>query len=57
MRHTHATLLLKNGINIKVISARLGHKSIEFTLSTYAHVLDEMEETAPLAWEKIMAWN
>ena len=54
MRHTHATLLLKNGINIKVISQRLGHSTVEFTLKTYAHVIEEMEETAAAKWEKII---
>lgn len=54
MRHTHATLLLKNGINIKVVSQRLGHSTVEFTLKTYAHVIEEMEETAAAAWEKVL---
>ena len=54
MRHTHATLLLKNGVNIKVISERLGHASIEFTLATYAHVLDSMQSEAANTWNKII---
>ena len=32
LRHTHATLLLKKGVNIKVISERLGHSKIQLTL-------------------------
>lgn len=39
LRHTHATMLLNNGENIKVISERLGHKSIKTTLDTYASVM------------------
>lgn len=54
MRHTHATLLLKNGVNIKVISERLGHASIEFTLATYAHVLDSMQNEAADTWNRII---
>ena len=54
MRHTHATLLLKNGVNIKVISERLGHASIEFTLATYAHVLDSMQSEAANTWNRII---
>lgn len=46
MRHTHATLLLVEGVNVKAVSARLGHSSIQITLDTYAHVLPEMEEHA-----------
>lgn len=39
LRHTHATILLNNGENIKVISERLGHKSVKTTLDTYASVM------------------
>jgi hypothetical protein len=35
--------LLANGINIKAVSARLGHSSIKITLDTYAHFLPEMD--------------
>ncbi|WP_129596669.1 tyrosine-type recombinase/integrase [Anaerophilus nitritogenes] len=49
LRHTHATLLLSLGINPKVISDRLGHSTVAFTLDTYSHVnikmqKDEMEK-------------
>lgn len=51
LRHTHATLLLKNGVNIKVISERLGHSTIIMTLDTYSHVMPDMQETAIKALE------
>lgn len=38
-RHSHATYLLSNGIDIKSVSERLGHKDVEETLNTYVHVL------------------
>ncbi|SDF64947.1 tyrosine-type recombinase/integrase [Sporolituus thermophilus] len=44
MRHTHATLLLKKGVNVKVVSERLGHASVKVTLDTYSHVLPDMQE-------------
>lgn len=44
LRHTHASILLYRGINIKYISRRLGHKDIVTTLQTYSHILDEMEQ-------------
>ena len=34
------------GENIKVVSERLGHKSVAFTLKTYGHVLPGMQEGA-----------
>lgn len=54
MRHTHATLLLKNGVNPKVVSERLGHSSVIVTLNIYAHVLEEMEIEAPNVWGSII---
>lgn len=46
LRHTHATLLLRAGVNAKVVSERLGHSSVSFTLDTYAHVLPGMQSQA-----------
>jgi integrase len=45
-RHTHATLLLRAGVNPKVVSERLGHASIVITLDTYSHVLPDMQSDA-----------
>lgn len=44
LRHTHATLLILNNENIKVVSERLGHKDISTTLQTYTHVMKDMEQ-------------
>ena len=46
LRHTHATQLLRKGINPKVISKRLGHSSVGFSLKVYAHVVPEMDKEA-----------
>ncbi|NOW86744.1 integrase [Clostridium beijerinckii] len=43
LRHTHATLLIFKGENIKVVSERLGHKSITETLDTYTHIMEDMK--------------
>ncbi|MGE7890512.1 tyrosine-type recombinase/integrase [Bacillus cereus] len=48
LRHTHATILLKLGINPKIVSERLGHSSIKTTLDTYSHVTIDMQESAVL---------
>lgn len=53
LRHTHATILLLHGENIKVISERLGHESIKITLDTYSHVLPSMEEHTALLLDNI----
>ena len=40
-RHTHVTLALASGANIKAISRRIGHANTSLTLDVYAHVLPE----------------
>jgi integrase len=49
LRHSHATLLLAAGANVKTVSARLGHASVAFTLDTYAGALPELEHDAATA--------
>jgi integrase len=46
LRHSHATLLLRNGVHPKIVSERLGHASITITLDTYSHVLPDMQQEA-----------
>ncbi|MCE4992093.1 MULTISPECIES: tyrosine-type recombinase/integrase [Staphylococcus] len=43
-RHTHASLLIHEGLNIYYISKRLGHSSIDITLKDYGHLLKETYE-------------
>jgi integrase len=45
-RHTHASLLLRVGVHPKVVSERLGHSSVSFTLDTYSHVMPGMQPDA-----------
>ncbi len=46
LRHCHASQLLKAGVSPKVISERLGHSKVGFTLDVYAHLLPGMDEDA-----------
>lgn len=39
LRHTHASWLISQGIDIKYVSERLGHSSITMTLEVYTHLL------------------
>ena len=52
LRHTHATLMLKQGVHPKIVSERLGHASIVITLDTYSHVLPGLQEAAALKFEE-----
>jgi integrase len=49
-----ATLLLAGGENPKVVSERLGHKSVVTTLEEYAHVLPGMQERATEKLEDLL---
>lgn len=44
LRHTHATLLIENGADVKEVQKRLGHSSYNTTMNTYVHVTDEMQK-------------
>lgn len=44
LRHTHASVLLAEGVSIHTISSRLGHANVGVTQDTYAHVLDELKK-------------
>lgn len=46
LRHSHATIALRAGVPVKVISERLGHENPAFTLKQYAHVIPGMQAEA-----------
>ena len=46
LRHTFSVLALQNGVDVKTLSAMLGHYSAGFTLDTYAHVTTSMQKRA-----------
>lgn len=46
LRHSHVSQLLRSGVNPKVISERLGHSRVAFTLDVYSHLLPGMQEEA-----------
>lgn len=45
-RHSHASLLVNNGINIQEVARRLGHARVEQTWNTYSHLYPHEEEKA-----------
>jgi integrase len=51
LRHAHATFLLKAGTPPHVVSRRLGHSTVAFTLQVYAHVLPGQQREAAEAIE------
>lgn len=53
--HTHASLLLRDRVPIKVVSERLGHSNPAFTMTTYQHVLPGMQDDAAAAFGQLLA--
>ena len=53
-RHSHASLLANEGINIQEIAKRLGHSKIEITWNTYSHLYPREEERAIKILDKIV---
>jgi len=45
-RHSHASLMLKQGAHPKIVQERLGHSTISVTLDTYSHVAPGLQEAA-----------
>lgn len=54
LRHTHATLLIANGANMKDVQERLGHSKISTTMDIYSHVTQEMKSETVDIFEKII---
>ena len=57
LRHTHATLLLADGENAKVVQERLGHHSHSFTADTYQHVMPGMDAAAASRFDGLVFGN
>ena len=55
LRHTFATFLLRAGVDFKTLSELLGHSSVNFTMSTYAHVTKAMERDSAEKLEVFLA--
>lgn len=53
-RHSHASLLANEGINIQEIARRLGHKKVEETWNTYSHLYPREEERATIILNKLL---
>ena len=53
-RHSHASLMLKQGTHPKIVQERLGHASIGITLDTYSHVAPGLQEAAADRFDKMV---
>ena len=53
-RHAHATMMLRQGVNSKIVQERLGHAKVGTTLDIYSHVTPDMQQAAALQFEQGM---
>ena len=54
LRHSFATLSLEQGMDIKTVSHMLGHTDAGFTMNTYMHVTDNMQQTVANAMQSLI---
>ena len=54
LRHTSATLLIQQGVNIRTVSGRLGHSQTSTTMNIYAHQLQSADAAAAEALDLIL---
>lgn len=54
LRHTFASLMLLKGAKPKVISEALGHSSVSFTMDTYSHIIEGMQEDAMALLDEVL---
>ncbi|MBA7669067.1 Tyrosine recombinase XerC [subsurface metagenome] len=54
LRHTFASLMLLRGAKPKVISEALGHASVAFTMDTYSHIIEGMQEDAMALLDEVL---
>lgn len=53
LRHTFASMLFANGVDVKTVSKLLGHASIQITLNTYIHMIDKADHKAVIKLDDI----
>ncbi len=57
LRYTHATLMLKSGVHPKIVSERLRHATVAFTLDTYSHVVPGLQQAAANRFDELLLKN
>ena len=54
LRHTNASILIANGMDLKTVSSRLGHSNLSTTGNIYAHVINSADAKANDALDNIL---
>lgn len=54
LRHSSASLMLADGVNVKAIQAILGHSNISMTLDTYSHLMPDSQRKAAATFDRLL---
>ncbi len=54
LRHTHATMMLSQGVHPKIVAERLGHSRVTTTLDIYSHALPNLQEEAAAKLDEML---
>ena len=54
LRHTHATLMFRQGVHPKVVQERLGHSKVGTTLDIYSHFIPSLQRNAVERFEEAL---
>lgn len=57
LRHTSATLLISQNVDVKTVSNRLGHAQTSTTMDIYSHALQKMDEQAAATLDNLLTKN
>lgn len=57
LRHTSATLLISQHVDVRTVSGRLGHAQTSTTMDIYSHALKELDEKAADALDDLLNKN
>ena len=55
LRHYYASLLISEGLDVKVVQARMRHANATTTLNVYGHMFPDKDETSRAAVGRAMA--
>ena len=56
-RHTHPSLMLKQGVHPKIVQEGLGHATIQMTLDAYSHITPRLQQAAAENFDRLLNPN
>ena len=54
LRHSSASMMLADGVNVKAIQTILGHSTISMTMDTYAHLMPDAQRMAASTFDRLL---